>query len=167
MAAKKFKIKYQGIDGNSVSSFSSLADAGKYLFDRYQGADYLSGSSVMGTDYANYVLVGFSLSDVGCFEYVDGYRDFQFCDWAGGKLVQLKKFSVVAQDDSEYASEYVVASFDHILEAIAKAVELSSDYRQFGVRDGSSCIGYAFSKQWHDNSAVEQVVVRDESPAPF
>ena len=121
----------------------------------------------MGTDYANYVLVGFSLSDVGRFDYCDGYRDFEFYDWAGGRAVQIKRFSVVAQDDGEYATERTVASFSHILEAIAMAVELSSDYRQFGVRDGSSCIGYAFNKQWHDNSAVEQVVVRDESPAPF
>jgi hypothetical protein len=167
MAAKKFKVKYEGIDGNSVSSFSSLAAAGKYLSERYQGAEYLSGMDVMGTDYAQYVLVGFTLGDVGKFEYCDGYRDFQFYDWAGGKLVEIKKFTVVTQDDSEYAEERVVASFDDLAAAIAKAIELCSDYRQFGIKEGKKSLGYAFNKQWYDNSAVEQVVVQNESPAPF
>lgn len=167
MSAKKFKIKYSGVDGSSVESFSSLAEAGKYLSDRYQGADYLSGMDVMGTDYARYVLVGFRLSDVGKFEYCDGYRDFQFYDWAGGKLVEIKKFTVVTQDDSEYAEQCVVASFDDLAAAIAKAVELCSDYRQFGVKEGKKSFGYAVDKQWIENVPFEQVAFVDESPAPF
>ena len=171
MAAKKFKIKYMGIDGNSTDSFATLAEAGKFLSDRYQGADYLSGSSVMGTDYAKYVLVGFNLNDVGKFDYSEGYKEYQFYDWAGGKLVEIKKFTVVQwSDNDEYpSSKLILASFDGLEQAIAKAIELCDDYNSINVEEDGKDLGYAVDKQWIDNVPFEQVAfpVEESEPPPF
>jgi hypothetical protein len=167
MASKRFKIKYQGVDGNSTDSFSSLADAGKFLASRFQGCEYIKRENVMGTDYADYVLVGFQMQDVGKFSYHDGYRDFQFFDWAGGTLVEIKKFTVFAQDDSEYADKRVLASFDTLDEAIAKAVKLCSDNVQIYVEEGDKYLGYAVDKQWIENLPFEEVAFQNESESPF
>lgn len=150
MAAKKFKIKYMGIDGESTDSFSTLAEAGKFLSERYQGAEYLSGSSVMGTDYAKYTLVGFNLNDVGKFDYSEGYPEYQFYDWAGGNLVQIKKFTVVRwSHNGEYpSSKLIIASFDELAHAIAESLELCDDYDAIRVEEDGRNVGYAINKQW-------------------
>jgi hypothetical protein len=166
MAGKKFKINYRGVDGKSVKSFSTLEEAGKYLADRYQGADYLLGSNVMGTDYAQYELTGFSLSDVGQFDFSQGYKDFEFYDWAGGTLRHIRRFTVVQRGDCVGDGQVVVASYDTLEEAITEAIKLCSEDLQFNIEDNGTDIGYAVDKQWIENVPFEQVALAEWSP-PF
>jgi len=169
MATKKFKIRYHGIDGNSTDSFSSLAKAGKFLAERYQGPEYLRGSHSMGTDYAQYELVGFSLSDVGKFDYSEGYIEFEFYDWAGGRLVEVKRFAVVAwsEEEDRLPQKTVIASFGTREQAIAEAIRLCNDATTIHVEDNGKNIGWAHDKDFYDDVPFEQVAFRDESPAPF
>lgn len=62
-----YRVTYDGTDGRSSKSFATLAEAAKYVKDRWQGVDYMDGRAAFHTDYARYTLVGFELKDIGTF----------------------------------------------------------------------------------------------------
>lgn len=62
----------------SREMFATLAEAAKYIKDRWQGADYSDGAAAFHTDYCTYELRGFTLADIGRFTYEDGCREFTF-----------------------------------------------------------------------------------------
>ena len=127
MASKKFAVKCDAIDGKSTDKFASLAEAGKFLKSHFQGAEYCMDGAV-GTDFAKFIPIGFKLSDVGKWSYDEGYPEFEFYDWAGGKLKEIKAFQVVSHSDHEFNSGSVmVDSFDKLDEAIAFALKDGCD----------------------------------------
>lgn len=62
---RPYRIAYSGVDGHDSTSFATLAEAAKYVRDRWQGLDYMESETAFRTDYANYVCFGFTLRDVG------------------------------------------------------------------------------------------------------
>ena len=60
--------------------FKSIAEAAKYIQDRWQGADYMDGDTAFHTDYCTYTCHGFTLLDLGkrTFKSVEG---MSWCEW--------------------------------------------------------------------------------------
>jgi len=77
---KPFRVAYDGIDGHSSESFATLAEAAKYVKDRWQGVEYVDSKHGFHTDYARYLCFGFKLEDIGTFSgsRADGDRMFEF-----------------------------------------------------------------------------------------
>lgn len=59
---KPYAVTYSGVDGSCTESFDDLEVAGEYVKDRYQ---YWKGEDGFGSDYANYSLHGFTMSEIG------------------------------------------------------------------------------------------------------
>lgn len=76
----KFEIKVRefGRGKPSTKKFSTLEKAAEYIKEYWQGPDYIDGEHGFHTDYCNYELIGFKLSDIGRFHITDDYRDFTF-----------------------------------------------------------------------------------------
>jgi hypothetical protein len=149
MAKKKpYSLKLSGPEGPGVEKFETLAQAGVYLAERYQGAGYLQGDSVMGTDYVNYTLVGFKLSDVGKFWFDEGWKEFGFFDWCGGSIVDLGKgeFHVVQLHEcGEFpVSSNVIKACVTLEQAIefGQAMTASAELEWYEIHKGGVVIGY-------------------------
>jgi len=166
MAKKKpYSLKLSGPEGPGVEKFETLAQAGVYLAERYQGAEYLKGDSVMGTDYVNYTLVGFKLSDVGKFSFEDGWKEFGFYDWCGGSIVDLGKgdFHVVeCSDCGEHGvNESVIKVFDSIDKAIAfaSAKAEATEYDWYKIHNAGVPMGYIDSDSFEFHLSPPPTVV--------
>jgi len=61
----------EGLGRPSIERFNNLADASKYIQDRWQGAEYMDGSDGFHTDYCEYTLRGFTLKDIGVIGWDD------------------------------------------------------------------------------------------------
>lgn len=66
----------------SVAKFNTLADASRYIQDRWQGPEYMDGIDGFHTDYSTYELIGFTLKEIGTLtwggEAPHLYREFTF-----------------------------------------------------------------------------------------
>jgi hypothetical protein len=64
---KQYKIKSQeeGRGKVETESFATLAEASRYIQDRWQGFEYRDGNESFHTDYCTYLLVGFTFKDIG------------------------------------------------------------------------------------------------------
>ena len=82
---KPYKIKNQeeGRGPVETKSFATLSEAQEYIKERWQGADYIDGSSGFHTDYCTYQLIGFTLQDIGKIRpvYFEGEFDYMEFDF--------------------------------------------------------------------------------------
>jgi len=75
---KPFAVKFfSPMEGNSrkVTKFATLAEAAQYVFDRWQGVDYMDSGTAFHTDYAVFETVGFTLADIFTFETSNGFTE--------------------------------------------------------------------------------------------
>lgn len=75
---KPYRVSYDAPDGQSSESFATLADAAKYVKDRWQGVEYVDGRAAFHTDYARYLCFGFKLADIGTLSGSGVDRTFAF-----------------------------------------------------------------------------------------
>ena len=73
------KSREQGRGPAHTEKFATLKEASNYIKERWQGADYVDGYDGFHTDYCTYELVGFTLTDIGRFYFIDDdVREFKF-----------------------------------------------------------------------------------------
>ncbi len=172
----EFKIMYDGVDGTDVMEFDTLAEAGKYLAARYQGADYCSGGH-LGTDYAKYFPVGFDLSDVGKWVWDGNCMEFYFFDWAGGTKPVPGDYDLFAYADCDgHEDEVLIASVGSLKEAIELASNYYHVHGDIGVKCKGKKVGWFDSEGWNDQAEHDAKVAAEkaayekslkENPAPF
>jgi hypothetical protein len=63
--ASKYTVTYHGIDGRAVKGFSTLAAVQQYVKDRWEGPDYMDGTTFWHNDYGHFTLKGCTLLDLG------------------------------------------------------------------------------------------------------
>lgn len=76
--AFSIEIREEGRGEPSIEKFQSLDDAKAFILKYWQGAEYVDCSTEFHTDYSTFSLVGFSLKDLGVFDYSQGFQDFKF-----------------------------------------------------------------------------------------
>lgn len=77
---KPYKVQSQELGRGpwNTESFATLAEAARYIKDRWQGPDYMDGDASFHTDYCRYRLVGFKLSDIGEKRWDDEFGCYEF-----------------------------------------------------------------------------------------
>lgn len=111
MAKAKYAVKSfeEGRGRPYVERFASLAEAAKYVKDRWQGYDYCTHEFPDGfhTDYATFELVRFKLTDIGSRRLVTAdygsWFEFDFFDF--GEVVPETKLPCF-DDESEADMRY-------------------------------------------------------------
>ena len=61
---KPYAVLYRGIDGRVTRRFATVAEAAQYVWERWQGVEYMDSPHSFHTDYAAYETVGFALADI-------------------------------------------------------------------------------------------------------
>lgn len=100
MAKFKIKVKQEGKGKAEISSFGDLQDAKKFILDFWQGAEYIDSSTSFHSDYSTFDLVGFSLKDIGSFDFSEGFRNYHFANDASS----IDEFP---EDNGDYYSTYL------------------------------------------------------------
>lgn len=136
------RCRGEGRGKGSVQKFKTLADAAKYIQDRWQGAEYMDGKESFHTDYSTYELSGFTLADVGVigWDNESGFRTFKFHLLATLRGEKPDKPRIVGCYDSERDAHHFRATEDYIAEKQAEDVLCmgpwtDAEYRELFGRD--------------------------------
>lgn len=61
-----------------IKKFATLNELTDAIKEQWQGSDYIDGDDSFHTDYCSFVINGAKLTDIGNFNFHDGYREFTF-----------------------------------------------------------------------------------------
>lgn len=115
--AKPYVVKgrEEGRGRWSVERFATLAEASRYIQDRWQGFEYKDGPDGFHTDYCEYVVEGFVLSDIGSVQGSDETMDWV---WTFFPMAMLEghsdKLPIVAQYGSDFDTHHFRATRTYV-----------------------------------------------------